>query len=1006
MLSVRALRLPFSEVRRRQFLRRTITIALTAGAILETGIYFGIRDLFRHSTLAVPVAAYVVVSVALWWFYTSYTYFKAGYQPLLGWRLAVGCLFGTSAGILVLGLAQTAFPVPAPAAAGEVIVVTVLATFHDVRWMGQRNLLSLRKMSRGDISRRAATGTYDACRRLAGDPCLLAEERKVVRLNLARAAIIKCTAGDAPDGLVEAADVLRELLADPPSNWTAMMGAAVELADASFHKASKHGDFAGYEEVLRLLAEAAQRMPPDSDAVAIVHQKQAEYQLQLASQLPSGLEATAQVMQAVASWRTAIDAVSAPGRDRLRVMHSDIGEAISRAYLDLADPLGDIETGIAECRTAFRLAGRSPRKRAPAQVRLAKLLVLRATERARSALDTRSASKTIEGLLAGQDDIAEAERLLRQARRFGMADVRANAAPLLATTAGLHAAWSGQLHAGRHRIAREWQRAADAMAQGDPLQRAKFAQGWLVLAVDSEEASWCAEAYWYLVRAIPEAVAVRYLPGERERVLAGIQSTAEEAGYWLVEADRVSDAAIALELGRAVSLTEILSRDRPGLEAALRDAEHTHLLRRYQAAVDDYGAATRPGDRPATPQRAWSRYVEALHEATAAIGIDMPQALPTLVELAEAARDGPLVYLAAADRGGYAIMVPAAGPLACTRLPRLRRSDVADHLESFLLAPASGTPAELMRQVADTLRWLWDAGIGELAAGLPAGALVTIVPVGLLSLLPVHAAGGPAVPGQPPEEWEFLADRVTIRYTPNARTLLRAQARAAALPDGGLNLLSVAAPDAVPGHRLPYAAREAEQIWRQWHQPADQMPVASGARRDVEPLLAERTVWHFACHCHARPDRILDSALILSGGELTLRDILALPATPRRLAILSACETHRSGTDLPDEATGLPTGLIQAGFAGVVASHWPVNDRSTSYLMTRFHDLWHNKGLPPAAALAEAQRWCRTATRADMRDYASAQQRDGQWPPTEPGLLADRPFRHPFWWAPFALTGQ
>ncbi|HET7013617.1 MAG TPA: CHAT domain-containing protein [Streptosporangiaceae bacterium] len=322
--------------------------------------------------------------------------------------------------------------------------------------------------------------------------------------------------------------------------------------------------------------------------------------------------------------------------------------------------------------------------------------------------------------------------------------------------------------------------------------------------------------------------------------------------------------------------------------------------------------------------------------------------------------------------------MPTAGPPAYLRLPKLTRSEVADQVASFLRGPSLDTIAELMALIAATARWLWHAGLSELAAELPAGALVTIVPAGLLSLLPVHAASGPTAPDQNPEDWEFLADRVTVRYAPNARMLVRAQTRAASMPDERLSLLSVAAPDAIPGSRLPYAAREAEQVWQQWHQPADQEPVTGGTISDVEPLLAERTVWHFACHCQARPDRILDSALVLDGGELTLRAIFALPAAPHRLAILSACETHRSGTDLPDEGTGLPTGLIQAGFAGVVAAHWPVNDRSTSDLMTRFHDLWRNEGLSPAAALAQAQQQCR----------------------------AQRRYRHPFWWAPFSLTGQ
>jgi len=175
----------------------------------------------------------------------------------------------------------------------------------------------------------------------------------------------------------------------------------------------------------------------------------------------------------------------------------------------------------------------------------------------------------------------------------------------------------------------------------------------------------------------------------------------------------------------------------------------------------------------------------------------------------------------------------------------------------------------------------------------------------------------------------------------------------------------------------------------------------------VGQALPWHSVWHLACHCEALPDRILDSALLLEDGRFTLDALLRLPAAARRLAVLSACQSHRSGHELPDEAMGLPGGLLQVGLAGVVASHWNVDDQSVVFLMARFYELWRGHGLPLSRALAEAQCWVRRATHADLHAYLP----HVLLPPANPSPQARarwagvRPFDHPRHWAPFALTG-
>ncbi len=110
----------------------------------------------------------------------------------------------------------------------------------------------------------------------------------------------------------------------------------------------------------------------------------------------------------------------------------------------------------------------------------------------------------------------------------------------------------------------------------------------------------------------------------------------------------------------------------------------------------------------------------------------------------------------------------------------------------------------------------------------------------------------------------------------------------------------------------------------------------------------------------------------MSDGLLTLRDLLDLRLSNQggiRLAILSACETGLSRIELADEVIGLPTGLLQAGVAGVVASLWSVSDLSTILLLVRFYDFWREDGTYPSKALPQAQVWVRDTTNRQKYDY-------------------------------------
>jgi CHAT domain-containing protein len=135
----------------------------------------------------------------------------------------------------------------------------------------------------------------------------------------------------------------------------------------------------------------------------------------------------------------------------------------------------------------------------------------------------------------------------------------------------------------------------------------------------------------------------------------------------------------------------------------------------------------------------------------------------------------------------------------------------------------------------------------------------------------------------------------------------------------------------------------------------------------------------------------LSSALLL-GNDAPLRvgNILAL-RVELRLVVLSACETAQPGIALPDEVVSLPTALIQAGAAGVVATGWAVPDAPTAALVVEFYRQWRWERKSPANALADAQRWMRDTTNDDKTGtWQRAVAEKAAWlPPATADMLLD-----------------
>jgi hypothetical protein len=531
-------------------------------------------------------------------------------------------------------------------------------------------------------------------------------------------------------------------------------------------------------------------------------------------------------------------------------------------------------------------------------------------------------------------------------------------------------------------------------------------------------------AYSFGRQAANTLFAVQTSRVARESWLREAQGLPAGAAYAFARLDRLEEAIVALETGRARMLAEALEANRRDLER-LPASGHGDLLARYQAAADRLAALQAQVDRPASasggeagPRRdftAFSQEIQAaraeLDAAIAAIrrvpGYEDFFLPPAFEKICQAATlDAPLIYLAATPVGGMALMVHASQTPASAseqgsaehdaspdndqthRVSVVWLDDLTEaRLREVISGPADdpalggylGAYNEWRRNPRNqaardgwhaaldrVTRWLWDALMGPLVEHVQALGVrqVTLIPTGLLALLPLHAAwtGDASAPiGR-----RYALDVLTIRYAPSAVALGRSLDGATIPADG---LLAVDNPDG----SLVFSNHEVEAARSYF--PSDRTTVlARGAatRQHVLNRLPDFPVYHFSTHGWAGWSEPLQGGVLLAGGAaLTLGDILDLRLQGARLAVLSACETGIPGTKTPDEVVSIPTSLVQAGVAGVVASLWAVNDLSTAMLMERSIGCGARRGWRRSQPCAKRSAGCATRPTGKKRSTSS-----------------------------------
>ncbi|MFE3195871.1 CHAT domain-containing protein [Nocardia sp. NPDC059240] len=373
------------------------------------------------------------------------------------------------------------------------------------------------------------------------------------------------------------------------------------------------------------------------------------------------------------------------------------------------------------------------------------------------------------------------------------------------------------------------------------------------------------------------------------------------------------------------------------------------------------------------PQRvaAASEWTELVEHIRAMPGFENFLQAPRLTEMMQAAVDGPIVLLNVSDYRSDAIVLEP-NMIHFVDLPLLDPDTVNERYSQFTTALSkSTTRAERFlqqRELTAVLEWLWDAIVDPVLDRIrldercpqPELPRVWWCPSGVLSFLPLHAAGRYSAPHAEQPAANAL-DRVISSYTPTVRALTRSR-RAGGNPSR-IRALGVIVSE-VPGLRSVLRGAAAEG-----HAMLENLPGsailrdAAATRQAVLAAMQDVTVVHFACHGLVDATDPPSSRLLLADGSLTVRDISRTSLSRGACAYLSACGTARRSEQLPDEPVNLAAAFLLAGYRNVVATLWDVDDEVAAITARDFYaqlgQFDEITGAGVATALHEATRHLR-----------------------------------------------
>ncbi|WP_436533376.1 CHAT domain-containing protein [Actinoplanes sp. HUAS TT8] len=441
---------------------------------------------------------------------------------------------------------------------------------------------------------------------------------------------------------------------------------------------------------------------------------------------------------------------------------------------------------------------------------------------------------------------------------------------------------------------------------------------------------------------------------DQQQRLRSHASLARDAAACAIAAGRPGLAVELLEQGRGVSWAQLLGT-RTDLSAL--ESDHAELAGELSDCRRILESAQVTTARHQAARR-FDELVGQVRDLAPTAELAHPEEFlrpPAVSRLLPPDDTGPVVLLNVSTLRCDALILTAAG-VEIVALPDLTATEVAEVADRQLTA-LDGNPSDRDATVTGTLDWLWQRIAGPVLRHLghtetPGGDWPRVwwCPTGLLTALPIHAAGpsegGPGVP-----------DLVVSSYTPTVRALDHARRRAASQRPARMLVASL---PRTPGQRpLPGAVAERRHLTARIA--PQSRTVLDDAAADRSTLLTELTRhrwFHASCHGTQSLADPSSGGLVPydweTSGLVSVVDLADARHHDGELAFLSACRTATGGTGTPDEAITVAAAMQHAGWRHVVGTLWSIPDDAAAAVTRGFYTAVAPDGEPLAAGAALA----------------------------------------------------